>query len=386
MQWLSRGLFEALMGFIDRAEDEHFALRGAFYEFHYQPVANAFGRAVERGADVKIVYDAESTYKTDNIQTLKNANLFQTDIQIPRTVTEGIRHNKFIVLLKDHAPVAVWTGSTNISAGGIFGQSNVGHVVWDGDVAQRYLDYWQRLADNLTSTKLRPLNRAATPTPAAQPPDNSVMPLFSARDEKDSVETLQWYADRMAGAKRLSCLTLAFNLDPVFAQVLQFDNDVLRYVVKDDDLGDGETIGQDHDVLFAGGGHFDAGDLANFLAEPGNPLNTNDYIHTKFMLVDPLGNDPLVVCGTANFSKPSQRINDENMLVIRGNQRVADIYLGEFMRIFDHHYARYIVHKLAGMGQGDPDQGYLKERADDWVRSQFNPKSYKAKRRHYFVE
>src|SRR5205823_14332527 len=37
---------------------------------------------------------------------------------------------------------------------------------------------------------------------------------------------------------------------------------------------------------------------------------------------------------TANFRGPSQYANDENMVVIRGNKRVADIYFGEFMRIF----------------------------------------------------
>jgi phosphatidylserine/phosphatidylglycerophosphate/cardiolipin synthase-like enzyme len=64
--------------------------------------------------------------------------------------------------------------------------------------------------------------------------------------------------------------------------------------------------------------------------------NHVQYIHTKFMLIDPLGKDPIVVSGSANFSRPSTNVNDENMLVIRGNTRVADIYLGEFMRLFTH--------------------------------------------------
>jgi hypothetical protein len=41
MRWLSRGLFEALVRFIGLAGDG-MALRAALYEFHYQPVANAF--------------------------------------------------------------------------------------------------------------------------------------------------------------------------------------------------------------------------------------------------------------------------------------------------------------------------------------------------------
>ncbi len=386
MKWLSRGLFEALIKFIGRARDEHYALRAAFYEFRYLPVAHAFRKAVDAGADVKIVYDAESNYKVENVETLSRAGLLQSDIHVPRTVSEGIRHNKFIVLLEDGNPIAVWTGSTNISAGGIFGHSNVGHVVWDATVAAAYLGYWQRLADNLTPTKLRAPNRLATPTPVGKTPENSVLPLFSARDEKDRIDTLQWYADRMAEATRVICFTVAFNLDELFQQVIVPESDVLRFIVKDDDLGDGETIGRDRDVLFAGGGRFDEGALKNFLFERDNPLNTNDYIHTKFMLVDPLGADPLVVSGSANFSRPSQRVNDENMLVIRGNTRVADIYFGEFMRIFDHHYARYVVRKLQEQGQGDPDAGYLKETAEEWVRSHFDDRSYKSKRRRYFTE
>ena len=384
MKWLSRGLFEALVRFIGLAGDG-MALRAALYEFHYQPIANAFSRAIEAGADVKIVYDAESDYKVDNEAAIKIARLDDYDAVVPRTVTEGIRHNKFIVLLNGDRPLAVWTGSTNISAGGIFGHSNVAHVVWDEDVAAKYLDYWQLLANNLTPNQLRAPNKAATPTFSGKPPKGSVSPLFSARDSKESNETLQWYADQLAGAKELSCMAFAFNIDPAFQEIFGQDTDVLRYIVKDDPLGEEESIGQDRDVIFAAGGYLGEGALANFLRERSNPLNRNRYIHTKFMLVDPLSDDPLVVTGSANFSKPSQRTNDENMLVVRGNTRVANIYFGEFMRVFDHHYARYIVRVLADEGRSDPEAGYLKEKSADWLPSHFNPASYKSKRRKYFT-
>jgi hypothetical protein len=215
MKWLSRGLFEALVRFIGRARDG-MGLRASLYEFHYLPVANTFVKAIEAGADVKIVYDAESSYKEENEATIQTAGLDNYNAVIPRTVTEGIRHNKFIVLLNDGNPIAVWTGSTNISAGGIFGHSNVGHIVWDPGVAAKYLAYWQRLANNLTCTKLRAPNKAETPTPAGRPAKNSVIALFSARDDTDSNETLQWYADRLVEAKEVCCMTFAFNIDEVF--------------------------------------------------------------------------------------------------------------------------------------------------------------------------
>jgi phosphatidylserine/phosphatidylglycerophosphate/cardiolipin synthase-like enzyme len=385
MRWLSRGLFEALVRFIGLAGDG-MGLRAALYEFHYQPVANAFAKAIEAGADVKIVYDAESSYKVENEATIKTAKLDEHGAVIPRTVTEGIRHNKFIVLLAaDGTPTAVWTGSTNLSDGGIFGHSNVGHIVWDETVAAKYLAYWKRLADNATPTKLRAPNNTDTPTPAGKPKKNSVLPLFSARDAKDKNDTLQWYADRLAEAREVACMTFAFNVDDVFQQVLSRDNDVLRYVVKDDPLGETESIGTDRDVIFAAGSFLGDGALANFLRERSNPLNKNRYIHNKFMLIDPLSADPIVISGSANFSRPSQRSNDENMLVIRGDTRVADIYFGEFMRVFDHHYARYIVRLLTDQGQSNPDAGYLKEKTADWVPGHFNPASYKSKRRKYFA-
>jgi hypothetical protein len=218
----------------------------------------------------------------DNEATIATARLDDYQAVIPRTVTEGIRHNKFIILLQDGKPVAVWTGSTNVSLGGIFGHSNVGHVVWDEDVAAKYLDYWHRLADNLTPTRLRAPNKAATPTPPGKPPANSVIPLFSARDGKQSEETLQWYADRLAEAQEVSCMTFAFNIDTVFQQVLGQENDVLRYVVKDDPLGAEESIGHDRDVIFALGAYLDEGALANFLRERSNLLNRNRYIVLPF--------------------------------------------------------------------------------------------------------
>ena len=72
------------------------------------------------------------------------------------------------------------------------------------------------------------------------------------------------------------------------------------------------------------------------------------------------------------------------MLVIRGDTRVADIYFGEFTRIFDHIYTRYIVGKLKKAGKSDPDAGFLREDPKNWVPQHFKP-GRKALRRRYFM-
>lgn len=385
MVWLSRGLFEALRGFVALAADERYTLRCSFYEFHYLPVAIALAAAFDRGVDLKIVYDGESSYAPENQAVIASSGLAERNCTIPRTVKTGIRHNKFMVLCQGDQPIAVWTGSTNISDGGIFGHSNVGHIVWDHTVAEAYLAYWKLLAADTGVSALRPKARQISPLPAGKPPPHSITPLFSPRDGQTENTSLQWYADRMDEAQQVMCITLAFNLDQLFSQVVAKDNDVLRFIIKDDDLLATESIGRDRDVLFAAGGRLGQGVLDNFLSERDNPLNANNYIHDKFMLVDPLGDDPLVASGSANFSRPSQRTNDENMLIIRGDTRVADIYFGEFMRIFDHHYVRYLIAKLTAAGQGDPNAGYLKVAAADWLPPHFDPNNYKAKRRAYFV-
>jgi phosphatidylserine/phosphatidylglycerophosphate/cardiolipin synthase-like enzyme len=388
MEWLSRGLFRALLHFIGLAKSHRYALRAAFYEFHVQAIANTFAKAIEAGADVKIVYDAESSYKEDNETTIRNAGLDQYSATIPRTVTTGIRHNKFVVLLEDDKPIAVWTGSTNISTNGFFGQSNVGHIVWDRTVAEAYLGYWTRLADpKMTVGKIRKPNLAASPLPKGAAEREAVVPVFSPRDpDKQPSATLQWYADRMAEAQQVVCFTVAFNIDQVFLDVLNRQSDVIRYVVKDDDLADDEVINvDDRGLLFAAGGYLGKDALANFLAEIDNPFTSNiDYIHDKFLLIDPLSDDPTVITGSANFSQPSQINNDENMLVIRSDKRVADIYFGEFMRLFDHHYARYVVRKLTKSGEQDPNAGYLKPETKDWYDAHFRGNGYKVRRRRYF--
>ena len=391
MVWLSRGLFEALTAFIGKAsghDASDYKLRAMLYEFHYAPVGQAFRAAKKAGADVAIRYEAQS-YKVDNEAMIKATGI--AAICKPQKSRTGIRHNKFIVLIHKNVPVAVWTGSTNISAGGIFGHSNVGHVVWDKSIAQRYLDYWNRLADaNVKREPLVKANLQVEPTPAkkALPPANRILTLFCPRDDKKTLETLNWYAFLMAQGKEIMCMTFAFNLDKVFQDVLDTKNATLRYAVFDKNLkADVEKqIDAVQNTVIAAGAKLADGDIENFIGEVLTGFNKNQYIHDKFLLVDPLGSDPITVTGTANFSGPSQYANDENMLVIRGNQRVADIYFGEFMRVFDHLYSRYIIEMMKKAGKKmDPSAGYLKEDPKDWVPDNFKP-GRKQLRREYFMK
>ena len=107
--------------------------------------------------------------------------------------------------------------------------------------------------------------------------------------------------------------------------------------------------------LFAIGSRLTQDRFDRWVAESDSGLNSNvKYIHNKFMLIDPLSSSPVVVAGSANFSEASSDTNDENMLVIRDNTRVADIYLGEFMRLYSHHAFREFLEREGASTERQP--------------------------------
>lgn len=101
------------------------------------------------------------------------------------------------------------------------------------------------------------------------------------------------------------------------------------------------------------------------------------------MLIDPLSADPVVVTGSANFSEPSTKENDENMLVIRGDTRVADIYLTEFNRLFNHYYFRSAVESFTAHHEATDGASLFLTEDTTW-QAKYAPGSFRAKRLQLF--
>ncbi len=113
------------------------------------------------------------------------------------------------------------------------------------------------------------------------------------------------------------------------------------------------------------------------------------WIHTKYMIVDPLGKEPIVVTGSANFSKASSDTNDENMLIIKGDKRIADIYFGEYLRLYSHYAFREAVKwALQKKKAGKPSDWKPQFLAvnDGWMNDYFSQNDTSARRirREYF--
>lgn len=405
-RWLARGLLDACLDFIDSTAPDQ-ALRVAAYELTYQPILDAFKRALDRGVDVKIVYADESGAAASEAELALAAagipaKVGNRRILFPRRNAGDIPHNKFIVRLNGRRPVAVWTGSTNFTPSGFLGQTNVGHLLADAKVARTYLTYWTLLSKDPTWDDTRTGVLDLTPDPPNVVAPGSTTVLLSPRRSSDM---LHWYGERIEDTATVACLTAAFGVDKRLAAHLVRPGDALRYLLLEKaptttlatalrtepdvitaygiPLGelyrmvDGQPVGRERIKEF---------ELDKWFLREEHFRSANDgfvfFVHTKFLLVDPLSNDPLVCTGSANFSTNSLLNNDENMLLIRGDTRVADIYLTEFDRIFRHFYARDVINELEAKGTG-ASKPFLDE-TPAWSAPYFQAGWLRSRRREAF--
>lgn len=399
--WLSRGLEEGLLAFIERAEGPGWALRGAFYEFQHEPVLRALHAAALRGADLELSVscpllasgwpDYPSWHNIEAIRKQKGSRepprKGLSQFSTPRLRSKDIAHNKFLVLVRDGQPQAVWTGSTNITAGGLWGHSNVGHLVGDPRVAAQYLIYWDQLHADLDGDALVAWTTAnSTIEPGG--PLGGTSTLFSPRLDTSA---LSHYVDLIKEADQAVFFTAAFGVSDEMEEAFRVASDVPRYLLLEEPDNDMELARADPDNHIAAGAYLDErGGWRQFLEEHLTGLNEHvRYIHTKYLLVDPLTDDPVVVTGSANFSRNSTLENDENMLIIRDEPRVADIYLTEFMRLFTHLRFRARVNVKPEERAPDPAEPAIRSplHLDDtgaWTAEYFEPNSPKERERLLF--
>jgi phosphatidylserine/phosphatidylglycerophosphate/cardiolipin synthase-like enzyme len=386
--WLSRGLIESLEQFIDQAGAGD-ALNGAFFEFKNRRIFAKLKGARARGATVRILYDGDSQ-REKNEEALQGSGIVAATKA--RTRSGSFAHNKFLVLSRGGQPQEVWTGSTNLSENGIFGHSNNAHLLRDPAVAAVYLNYWNLLFSDKT---LKPTAAAATamsPAPCPPGPTDAVA-VFSPRTD---LAALDWYATMAGNAQRALFMTFAFGMNSRFETVYDQSDNVLRFALMEK-KGNGkqykvqaaavDRIRRRPNTTIAVGAKVEINAFDRWLAEIDRVVDEAHvlYVHTKYMLIDPLGSDPIVVVGSANFSKASTDTNDENMLVIRGNREVADVYFGEFMRLFSHYAFR---ESLKFKGATSPAQAlkrkHLREDAS-WIdEGYFRAGSDRFLRRLYF--
>jgi hypothetical protein len=404
--WLSRGLLEACLSYINETKPGD-ALRVAAYEFTYPPILNAFKALIDKGIDVQIVYHDTADSGESNEKPMRAAGLPINDQKITfRRSKTKIPHNKFILRLKGGTePVEVWTGSTNFTPSGFLGQTNVGHRVADAETARQYFEFWKIVKTDPALADARAALATLTPNPAEVIQEKSVARLFSPRAK---AEMLGWYGRRMLNAANSVWFTAAFGVSKDLLEPIARKRDQMRFVLMEKPapaeqkkaltadfnrvilsygvplgeiyrMKDGKPTARMRVKEFALDKWF-------FKEEHFRPKNDGFvfFVHTKFLLIDPLSDDPLVCSGSANFSSGSLLQNDENMLLVRGDTRVADIYMTEFDRIFRHFYFRDIANELAGAKTSDDAKAIFLDETDAWTDSYFKAGTLKSNRRLMF--
>src|SRR5262249_36022726 len=76
-------------------------------------------------------------------------------------------------------------------------------------------------------------------------------------------------------------------------------------------------------------------------------------VHSKVIVVDPFSDDCAVITGSHNFSVSASEKNDENLVIVSGNKKLAQAYALHINGVYDHYSWRAFL-----ANGGDPDQIY----------------------------
>lgn len=384
--WLSRGLAEALIAFIDATASGE-GLHLFVYEFEKPEFLDALKRAKQRGVSIEILFDAllDKNGKGPSKKSRPQMKKFGlTGVARARTGSGlNISHNKFMVRTDANGkPVAVWTGSTNFTDAGVYAQTNVGHAVADAGLARTYFDWhqdiWKDAAKSAADS--RDVVLGLTHVPGANAPGTTL--VLSPRK---TIEAVTACATRVTNKHRLICFTAPFelhqDLQDAFAAAPAH---VCGLLNKEGVVG--KKLHAAPNTQLTAAGALDDQEILD--AWQGRMLkeslhHSGVFIHTKIVLIDPLTDQPTVITGSANFSNNSSKNNDENQLFISGETAVADVYVGEFMRMFDHYYYRDHQRLMELKKNKDPKAGFLEE-TDHWVDRYFGGGEREAEREAFF--
>lgn len=394
--YLGRELYaDGVKKFIQQAATKKHSLYCAFYEIHYPEVVKELKVIKTKCKDLQIVFSAQSGQNKDdehekgNRHSLKAAGLLSVSHERTKASQP---HNKFMILCKDDVPIEVWTGSTNLTYSGLFGQSNTGHWIKDKAIAKKFKQYWDTLKDNPAMDKLAAVSESIQPNTDLTQLANGSYVFFSPRNRPVKKGTtaaqLKSYVQLIDEAKELVCMVFPFNFDAAFKDVYNKKKPYLRYLMfeKESEAKNARKKEDADRNLKVTGGSVLESKVEQFAKEV-SPAKTVKggikYVHNKFILIDPLGDNPVVLSGSANFSNASIGSNDENSVLVKGDARVADIYLTEFNRLFEHFWPRFLFNTLPRSKRGfsQPlDEAYT------WFTSYFKTGSYHFNRGQLFIK
>jgi phosphatidylserine/phosphatidylglycerophosphate/cardiolipin synthase-like enzyme len=262
--------------------------------------------------------------------------------------TGALSHNKFLVFVEGKQPSAVWTGSTNWTPSGLCTQVNNSILIKSPELATLYFEQWNRLAaaksklpNTLAGTNAAPAHfqQNTVPCEAWFTPDKAQVDLKELQKIVQGAQQGVLFLMFMPGSKPLGDIVSksvgGLYVRGVTNQYVSSAQSAIKLFTK----GQPDEF-QDHAPNPQGIKQ----EFAYWLDEV--QLNTlGVLIHSKLILVDPFGDNPVLVVGSHNFSGNASGANDENFLVLRNQPALARAYAANIISVYQHYRWRYYVAK-----------------------------------------
>jgi phosphatidylserine/phosphatidylglycerophosphate/cardiolipin synthase-like enzyme len=379
MDWLSHGLKEQIVAFIQQAKGAQHALDIAIYQYELPDIYEAVNKAYKAGVQVRLIYHA----KKGDAQTAKNETAaagLPAAAKFGR-VTAAIFHHKFIVFsdVKNgkRTPRSVLCGSTNFTLNGVCAQANNVVVTADPTVMQKYVDQFDFLFEQPAHTP------AVTSTrDSEQNILDPALPLQAGFSPRQGKVDLTVFASLINAAKHDVMFATAFGLDPIVMNALkgQPDDSILRYGIQDKPTKDVTGTHADSTADFEAASALPAG-IEGWLDEHRMPGQEGSIlIHDKIIVIDFTSDTPIVIDGSHNYSANASRANDENYLIVRNDTDFADRFGVEVLRIYDHYRYRYVTKQKLSTKTASgtaPGQAFYLDETDGWTQPYYDPTSLK---------
>ncbi|HEV8221154.1 MAG TPA: phospholipase D-like domain-containing protein [Streptosporangiaceae bacterium] len=262
-------------------------------------------------------------------------------------------HNKFLVVSDQTGPTAVWTGSTNWTMTGLCTQSNNAILVESAEIAGWYRSEWDLLVsagndypDGLFTGNDVTRQTALAPLAAAQvwfAPVRGTIDLESARARINAATQgilFLMFNPGPAGTllndivERTSSASPTFDPQLHIHGVINQDPSTTKHPVIGL-LHRGELTQADIDVVLPAA--VDS-DFAFWLKELSYSLV---MVHSKTIVVDPFGPNPCVMTGSHNMGPKASGKNDDNLMIIDGQPKLAEAYAVYIMGVYNQYRWRY---------------------------------------------
>ena len=408
-QWLANGMETPVPDFVGPAAPAFDSVVGAIYHLTDKIwIMPALQTAMANKA-IGLVFDADDpAVSADALSTLSSVEFF------PRSRL-AIMHNKFLVAgngllnAQQASPQRLTCGSANYTTSGLTSQANLVHTFASPELAKLYFDRFELLKTNPTKANT---TKKVGWSNTVSVGDAGIRVFFSPEkgspgDPSASIETIV-ASIHAARSSVIFCLftptdeqlrQACFAVGDAGKMMFGLVNRIARTEpgvtptnagnIPADQLAALELFHRSRNQQDTIGAEFFSAALtpAGFETEinvfPGEnpPPFPPVIVHHKFIVIDAETDSPVIYTGSANMSGNSVFNNDENLLEVKGSPRLAQIYLAEFLRLYEHYRARARFIKFKQSGQPAPQAGFALQPDRRWADKHYTQGSAEFKAR-----